>query len=75
MVAALLFQHHIPVTDFLGDLGRASDVIGVVGLRHRGLYETMALLILKLSPRRQQANLFEIERIKNIYHQMMRFHW
>jgi hypothetical protein len=75
VVAALLVQQNIPVADFLGEQGRMAELFGEVGLRHRGFFETMAVFILRLSPRHQTFSLFEAERVKAIYQQMKHFHW
>jgi hypothetical protein len=74
-VAAMLIQHHIPVADFLGECARAAEVFHEVGLRHHGFYETMAVLILRLSSKHPSPSRIEADRIKSIYDHMKKFHW
>ncbi len=74
-VAAMLIQHHIPVADFLGECARASEVFHEVGLRHHGFYETMDVLIIRLSSKQSAPSRIEADRIKAIYDHMKKFHW
>ena len=75
VVAAMLIQHHIPVADFLGECDRASEVFKEVGLHHHGFYETMAVLILRLSAKHPAPSLIQADRIKSLYDHMKGFHW
>lgn len=74
VIAAMLIQQHIPVADFIAEHARISGLMTRVGLRHGKFHETIAVLILLMSPD-QPVGLLEIERVKAIYDQMKRFHW
>lgn len=75
VVAAMLIQHNIPVANFVAEHARITALMSEVGLRHGKFYETMAVLILLMSPGHQASSLLEMERVKAIYDQMKRFHW
>ena len=73
VVAALLLQHDIPATDFIAARTRMSGLMDEVDLRHAGFPEIMTILILLLGNRSLGTG--EIERLKEMYGQMKRFHW
>lgn len=75
VVAAMLIQHHISVTDFITEHTHASALMNDAGLRHDRFYEIMAVLILMMAPNHRLTSLLEIERVKAIYDQMKGFHW
>jgi hypothetical protein len=75
VIAAMLIQHHLPVATFIAEHARIAALMTEVGLRHGRFHETIAVLILLMSPGHQPAALLELERVKAIYDQMKHFHW
>ena len=75
VVSAMLIQQNIPVARFSAEHARIAEMMSGVGLRHGRFYETVAVLILLMSPDHQPSSMLEMERLKAIYDQMKRFHW
>jgi len=75
VVAAMLIQHNIPVAGFIAEHTRITSMMSEVGLRHGRFCETIAVLILLISPDHRPSSMLELERVKAIYDQMKRFHW
>lgn len=75
VVAAMLVQHHVAVSDFLLEYQRIVALLDEVGLRHDGFPETMTVLILHLIHGHRPLRLLEMERLRAIYDQMKKHHW
>jgi hypothetical protein len=75
VVAAMLVQHHIPVSDFLLEYQRIVALLDEVDLRHDGFPETVAVVILHLIHGHRPLRLMEMQRLRAIYDRMKHHHW
>ena len=75
IVSAILVQNGDDAGDFLAEVKHGRELFRRAGLRRGGIYETMAILILRLQNDLAPVTAEAIERFKAIYEEMKRHHW
>jgi hypothetical protein len=75
IVATMLLLHRDSAAGFLAEVDRAGQLFRNAGLRRGGIYETMAILILRVGNEKQPIEPAAIERFQAIYEEMKKHHW
>ncbi|KAF0249395.1 MAG: hypothetical protein FD167_1203 [bacterium] len=75
IVSVMLIMNEDNVLDFLEETKRVHAMFRAAKLRNGGIYETMAILIMRLSFFRAPIQMETLERFKTIYEQMKKYHW
>lgn len=75
IVATILLAHDDKARVFLKEVKRARGMFREAGLRRGGVYETMAILILRMHAQQTPITKTTIRRFKAIYEEMKRHHW
>jgi Protein of unknown function (DUF4003) len=75
IVSAMLIMNEDNVSDFLEETKRVHAMFRAAKLRNGGIYETMAILIMRLSFFKSPIQMETLERFKAIYQQMKKYHW
>lgn len=75
IVGAMLVLHGDSARDFLSEVERVSDLFRRVKLRRGRIYETMAILLLRLNQDLEPIENTTIYRFKDIYEEMKKYHW
>lgn len=75
IVSAILVQNGDRAEEFLDEVERARDLFRQAGLRRGGIYETMAILILRMQNELAPVTADAVARFKAIYEVMKRYHW
>ena len=75
ILAAILVQHKDTVVDFLNEVDRVRELFRAEGLRRGGVYEVMAILVLRLQHAGKPITVRSIKRLKALYEEMKRHHW
>jgi len=75
IVSAMLIMNEDNVSDFLEETKRVHAMFRTTKLRNGGIYETMAILIMRLSFFKAPIQMETLERFKAIYQQMKKYHW
>lgn len=74
IVAAMLLQNEDSAADFMSEVDRARELFRSTGIRRGGIYEVMAILILR-GPEKQLITADTVHRFQAIYAQMKAYHW
>jgi len=75
IVASMLLGRGDTARGFLTAVKRTRRMFREIGLRRAGVYETMAILILRMHAKRAPITETTIRRFKAIYEEMKRHHW
>ena len=75
IVSAILVLNRDRASDFLAEVKRGRELFRQADLRRGGIYETMAVLILRLQNDLSPINAEAVVRFKAIYEEMKRHHW
>ena len=75
IVSAILVLNGDRASDFLAEVQRGRELFRQSGLRRGGIYETIAILILRLRNDLAPITAEDVVRFKTIYEEMKRFHW
>jgi hypothetical protein len=75
LVAAMLVQAGDSVPAFEAELARARTIFRQAGIVHGGVYEIMAILLLRTAADGKPIDLEQVGRLRAIYHQLKRHHW
>ena len=75
IVSAILVLNRDDASEFLAEVKRARELFRHAGLRRAGIYETMAILILRLQNDLQPVTSASVARFQAIYEEMKRHHW
>ena len=75
IVAAMLLGHGDNARSFLKEVKRVRGMFRRAGLRRAAVYETMAILILRMHAERARIADTTIHRFKAVYEEMKRHHW
>jgi hypothetical protein len=75
IIGAMLVLHGDTPDGFLDEHERVQKMFRAVNLRRGGIYEMMAILVLRLSNHLQPITPETIDRFQDLYEQMKRFHW
>jgi len=75
IVSAILVLNGDRANDFLAEVKRGRELFRQAGLRRGGIYETMAILILRMQNDRAPITAEAMMRFKAIYEEMKRYHW
>lgn len=75
IVSTMLIMNEDTVSDFLEETKRVHLMFRTAKLRNGGIYETMAILIMRMSFFKAPIQMETIERFKVIYQVMKKYHW
>jgi len=75
IVGAILLLHDDEPSAFLAEVGRVRGLFREAGLRRAEIYESMAILVLRMQAQKQPVTDSTIRRFKAIYEEMKRHHW
>jgi hypothetical protein len=75
IVSAMLIMNEDNVSDFLEETKRVHAMFRAAKLRNGGIYETMAILIMRVSFFKAPIQMETLERFKSIYQIMKKYHW
>jgi len=75
IISAMLVMQKDDAGSFLGEVERVRQMFRDQKLRRGGIYETMAILILRMQGNRAPVEQQAITRFQAIYEEMKKFHW
>ena len=75
IVSAMLYANGDGAAEFLAEVERVQAMFRDAGLRRGGIYETMAILIMRLRADKQPIATSTVDRFQAIYEEMKRHHW
>ncbi len=75
LVAAMLVQAGDSAVAFEAELVRTRSLFRQVGIVHGGIYEVMAILLMRAAADRDPIAMEQVERLRAIYLQLKRHHW
>lgn len=75
VVGTLLVLHEDNAADFLVEVRRVRDLFREVSLRRSAIYETMAILILRMQAEKKPIQMTAVNRFRDIYEEMKRHRW
>jgi len=75
IVSSILVLHGDSASDFLNEVNRVNEMFRKVQLRKGGIYETMAILMLRLNNELRPIEQNTVDRFKAIYEEMKNYHW
>jgi hypothetical protein len=75
IVAAMLLAQGDTARNFLEEVKRVREMFRAAGLRRAAVYETMAILILRMHARQAPITETTIRRFHAVYDEMKRHHW
>ncbi len=75
IVASMMLAHGDTARGFLSAVKRARKLFREAGLRRAGVFETMAILILRMQAKQAPITEKTIRRFKALYEEMKRHHW
>jgi hypothetical protein len=75
IVSAMLYANGDDAAPFLAEVERGQAMFRDAGLRRGGIYETMAILIMRLRADKQPIASSTVDRFQAIYEEMKRHHW
>jgi hypothetical protein len=75
LVAAMLVQAGDTAPEFEAELIRTRKSFRQAGIVHGGVYEIMAILLLRAAADRHPVTIEQVERLHAIYLQLKRYHW
>lgn len=75
IVSAMLVMNEDSVSDFLEETKRVHAMFRTAKLRNGGIYETMAILILRMVFFKAPVQMETLVRFKAIYEEMKKYHW
>ncbi len=75
IVAAMLLARGDKARSFLAEVKRVRGMFRTAGLRRAAVYETMAILILRMHAQRSAISKTAVLRFQAIYEEMKRHHW
>jgi hypothetical protein len=75
IVSAMLLLHGDSPETFLAESKRVKELFRQLKLRPGGIYETMATLVLRQRSGGKPVELSTVERFRDIYEEMKRYHW
>ncbi len=75
IVSTMLVQNGDTPAGFLTEVERVKAMLREVGLRRGGIYETMAILILRVTAELEPVSIEAVRRFAALYEQMKRYHW
>ncbi len=76
IMSAMLVMNEDRAEDFMNEVERTTTMFRAAGLRRGGIYEAMAVLILRLNSDLQPINSTSvIQRFQAIYEEMKKHHW
>lgn len=75
IVGAILIAHNDSAEAFLVEAKRVHSLFRAESLRNGGIYETMAILLLRVQVELQPIKIESIQRFKELYNEMKRHHW
>jgi Protein of unknown function (DUF4003) len=75
IVAAMLLGQGDTARDFCAEVKRVRALFREEGIRRAAIYETMAVLILRMQAKQRPVERKAVRRLKDIYEEMKRHHW
>jgi len=75
IIAAILVLNRDDASEFLAEVKRTRELFRHASLRRGGIYETMAILVLRLQNDLQPISPASVARFQTIYEEMKRHHW
>ena len=75
IISALLTANNDSATGFIREVESAGRIFRDAGLRRGGIYETMAILILRMQNGLEPIEQPMVDRFQTIYEQMKKYHW
>jgi Protein of unknown function (DUF4003) len=75
VVSTMLYAHGDSAAEFLAEVGAVHQMFRSEGVRRGGIYETMAILILRLHAGKQPITTSTVDRFHAIYEELKRRHW
>jgi hypothetical protein len=75
IVAAVLVMNDDDASEYLAEVDRVRGLFRKAGLRRGGIYEAVAVLILRLQNNLRQIPSESVERFQAIYEEMKRYQW
>jgi hypothetical protein len=75
IIAAILVLNRDDASEFLSEVKRARELFRHANLRRGGIYETMAILVMRLQNDLQPISPADVARFQAIYEEMKRHHW
>ncbi len=75
IVSGILVLNGDSAADFINEVKRVNDMFREANLRRGGIYETMAILLLRINESQKPVKWDTIIRFKEIYEQMKKHHW
>jgi hypothetical protein len=75
LIAAVLLQRGDEPAGFFEEVARVRQIMRRLGLRRREIFETIAILALRIRNERAPISDEQVERLRDIYEQMKRHHW
>jgi hypothetical protein len=75
IVSAMLYANGDGAAGFLAQVETVQKMFRNAGLRRGGIYETMAILIMRLQANKQPIATSTVDRFQAIYEEMKRHHW
>lgn len=75
IVASTLLLHQDTAASFLAEVDRAGRLFRNARLPRGGIYETMAILVLRVANDKREIEAADVERFAAIYEEMKKHHW
>ena len=75
IVSAMLTLNEDSAVEFLGEVERVREFFRSVKLRRGGIYEMMAILVLRQQARKEPIPMESVHRFQALYEEMKRHHW
>jgi len=75
IVSAMLYANDDGAAEFLAEIETVRQMFRTARLRRGGIYETMAILIMRLQADKQPIATSTVDRFQAIYEEMKRHHW
>ncbi|MFO7564156.1 MAG: DUF4003 family protein [Enhygromyxa sp.] len=75
LIAAVLLQRGDQPAAFFEEVERVREIMRKLGLRRREIFETVAILALRIRNELAPISEAQVERLRDIYEQMKRHHW
>lgn len=75
IVGAMLVLHQDNARDFLTEVKRVRDLFKEAGLRRSSIYETMAILVLRMKADKKPIDNDTVRQFREMYEEMKKHHW
>ena len=75
IVAVMLLQQGDTAVGFLNEVKRVREMFRELSLRRDGVFETMAILVMRISAELKPVQKATVRRFQSIYEEMKRHHW